>query len=131
MVQDLVYTKTIDVTVVNKVLKHCPHYDSIVNYEYEYGDNFSSKLIDWYRELIFVVNTEDEKQLKVVEALDNGLYLYVKDNQYKREFRKQLKIEDIDLESKKLIKSLIKKIIVFTSKYEQRRLMEFTSSLWI
>lgn len=131
MIQDLVYTKTIDVTTVNKILKHCPHYDSIVNYEYEYGDNFSSKLIDWYRELIFAVNCNDEKQLQVVEALDNGLYLYVKDNQYKREFRKQLKLEDINLESKRLIKALIKKIIVFTSKYEQRRLMEFTSSIWI
>jgi hypothetical protein len=131
MVQDLVYTKTVDVTLVNKILAHCPHYDSIVNYEFEYGDNFSSKLIDWYRELIFAVNCNDEKQLKVVEALDNGLYLYVKDNQYKREFRKQLKPEDINLESKKLIKDLIKKIIVFTSKYEQRRLMEFTSSIWI
>ena len=131
MVQELVYTKTIDAKLVNKILKHCPHYDSIVNYEYEYGDSFSSKLIDWYRELIFAVNPDDEKQLKVVEALDNGLYLYVKDNQYKREFRKQLKIEDIDLESKKLIKALIKKIIVFTSKYEHRTLMEFTSSIWI
>lgn len=131
MVQELVYTKTIDVTFVNKILSHCPHYDCIVNYEYEYGDNLSSKLIDWYRELIFAVNSNDEKQLKIVEALDKGLYLYVKDNEYKKEFKKYLRIEDINLESKKLIKDLIKKIIVFTSKYEQRRIMEITSSIWI
>lgn len=131
MVQNLVYTQTIDVTFVNKILKHCPHYDSIVNYEYEYGDSLSSKLIDWYRELIFAVNGNDEKQLKVVEALDKGIYLYVKDNKYKSELKKHLKIEDISLESKKLIKDLIKKIIVFTSKYEQRQLLEVTSSIWI
>ena len=131
MVQNLVYTQTIDVTFVNKILKHCPHYDSIVNYEYEYGDSLSSKLIDWYRELIFAVNGNDEKQLKVVEALDKGIYLYVKDNKYKSELKKHLRIEDISLESKKLIKDLIKKIIVFTSKYEQRQLLEVTSSIWI
>ena len=131
MVQELVYTQTIDVTLVNKILKHCPHYDSIVHHEYEYGDNLSSRLIDWYRELIFAVNVDDEKQLKIVEALDKGLYLYVKDNKYKSEFRKNLRIEDINLESKKLIKNLIKKIIVFTSKYEQRQVMEVTSSIWI
>jgi len=131
MIQDLTYTKTIDVTFVNKILKHCPNYDYIVNYEYEYGDSLSSKLIDWYRELIFAVNGNDEKQLKIVEALDKGLYLYVKDNKYKNELRKHLKIEDINLESKKLIKDLIKKIIVFTSKYEQRQVMEVTNAIWI
>lgn len=131
MVQDLVYTKTVDVAFVNKILKHCPHYDFIVNYEYDYGDNFSSKLIDWYRELIFAVNSNDEKQLKIVEALDKGLYFYVKDNKYKNEFKKNLTVEEINLESKKLIKDLIKKIIVFTSKYEQKQIMEFTSSIWI
>ena len=131
MIQDLTYTKTIDVTFVNKILKHCPNYDYIVNYEYEYGDSLSSKLIEWYRELIFAVNGNDEKQLKIVEALDKGLYLYVKDNKYKNELRKHLKIEDINLESKKLIKDLIKKIIVFTSKYEQRQVMEVTNAIWI
>jgi len=131
MVQNLVYTQTVDVTFVNKILKHCPHYDYIVNYDFEYGDNISSMLIDWYRELIFAVNSNDEKQLKIVEALDKGLYLYVKDNKYKSELRKHLRIEEINLESKKLIKDLIKKIIVFTSKYEQRQIMEVTSAIWI
>ena len=131
MVQDLVHTQTIDVTFVNKILQHCPHYDYIVNYNYEYGDKVSSSLIDWYRELIFAVNGNDEKQLMIVEALDKGLYLYVKDNNYKSELKKHLKLEEISLESKKLIKDLIKKIIVFTSKYEQRQIMEVTSSIWI
>ena len=131
MVQDLVYTQTVDVTFVNKILKHCPNYDNIVNYEYEYGDNLSRELIDWYRELIFAVNGNDEKQLKIVEALDKGLYLYVKDNRYKNELRKLLTLEDINLESKKLIKDLIKKIIVFTSKYEQKQIMEVANAIWI
>ena len=131
MVQDLFYTQTVDVTFVNKILKHCPNYDHIVNYEYEYEDKISSSLIDWYRELIFAVNGEDEKQLLIVEALDKGLYLYVKDNRYKSEFKKILKLEEISLESKKLIKDLIKKIIVFTSKYEQKQIMEVTSAIWI
>ena len=131
MVQNLVYTQTIDVEFVNKILKHCPNYDYIVNYEYEYGDYISSRLIDWYRELIFAVNGNDEKQLQVVKALDKGLYLYVKDNNYKREFRKNITLDDISLENKNLIKDLIKKIIVFTSKYEQKQIMEVNNPIWI
>lgn len=131
MIQELVHTKTVDTTFVNKILSHCPNYDYIINYEYEYGDNITLKLIDWYRELIFAVNGTDEKQLKVVEAIDKGLCLYLKDNKYKSEFKKNIKIEDITLESKKLIKDLIKKIIVFTSKYEQRKVREIVTAKWI
>ena len=36
-----------------------------------------------------------------------------------------------NLESKKLIKDLIKKIIVFTSKYEQKQIMEVANCIWI
>ena len=131
MVQNLVYTQTVDVALVNKILRHCPNYDYIINYEYDYGDRISSKLIDWYRELIFAVNSDDEKQLQIIEALDKGVYLYVKDNKYKYEFKKHFKLEEINLESKRLIKALIKKIIVFTSKYEQKQIMEISSSIWI
>lgn len=131
MVQELYYTQTIDVTFVNKILSHCPNYDKIVNYEYEYGDNISKKLINWYRELIFAVNSNDERQLKIIEALDKGLSLYVKDNNYKKRLKQELKIEDMSLENKKSIKDLIKKIIVFTSLYEQRQVLEITSTRWI
>ena len=60
-----------------------------------------------------------------------GLYLYLKDNKYKNEFKKYITIEDITLENKKSIKDLIKKIIVFTSKYEQKQVREIVSTKWI
>ena len=66
-----------------------------------------------------------------MEALDKGLYLYLKDNKYKNEFKKYITIEDITLENKKSIKDLIKKIIVFTSKYEQKQVREIVSTKWI
>lgn len=131
MVQDLVHTKTIDARFVNKILSHCPNYDYIINYDYVYGDNITEKLIDWYRELIFAVTTDDEKQFKVIEAIDRGLYLYLKDSKYKKEFKKEITSLDLDLENKYSIKKLIKKIIVFTGKYEQKQIMEITSSRWI
>ncbi len=131
MVRELVQTQTIDVTFVNKILMHCPNYDYIVNYDFDYGDKLSSKLIDWYREIIFAVNSNDERQLKIVEILDKSLYLYIKDNKYKNEFKRDISLEEINLESKNLIKSLIKKIILFTNKYEQRQVREVASAIWI
>ena len=79
----MIQTQTIDIQHVKKILENCPHYDMIVNYEYPYGDVLSKKLIDWYRELIFSANGNDENQLLLIKALDKSLYLYVKDNKYK------------------------------------------------
>jgi len=131
MIQDLTYTKTIDVTFVNKILKHCPNYDYIVNYEYEYGDSLSSKLIDWYRELIFSANGDNEKQLLLINALDRSLYLYIKDNKYKRGIRKIITDEELTFQDKNLIKDVIKKLIEFTSNYEKREVLEFNNTKWL
>ena len=75
----MVQTQTIDYSLVRKILSTCPYYDNIVNYEYEEGDSLSQILIDWYRDLIFSADPNDERQLKVINAIDKSLYLYVKD----------------------------------------------------
>ena len=45
----MIQTQTIDIEHVRKVLKNCPHFDKIVNYEYPYGDTLSKKLIDFFK----------------------------------------------------------------------------------
>ena len=94
---DLVETKTINLRYVNKILSNCPNYDKIVNYEYEYGDTLSSKLIDWYRELIFSCDGENVNQLRIIYQIDHSLSMYVEDNQYKRGLSKILSKDEIDL----------------------------------
>ena len=103
---DLVETKTINLRYVNKILCNCPNYDKIVNYDYEYGDTFSSKLIDWYRELVFSCDGENANQLSIIYQIDRGLSLYVEDNQYKRGLSQIITKDDIDLN--KRLKSLSK-----------------------
>ena len=90
----MIQTQTIDIQYVKKILDNCPHYDMIVNYEYPYGDVLSKKLIDWYRELIFSANGNNENQLILIKALDKSLYLYVKDNKYKRGIRKIIGVDE-------------------------------------
>ena len=84
----MVETQTIDVEHVQKILKNCPNYDIIVNSEFPFEDTFSDKLVDWYRELVFSANGNNEGQLKIINALDKSIYLYVTNNRYKRGLRK-------------------------------------------
>ena len=128
---DLVETKTINLRYVNKILSNCPNYDKIVNYEYEYGDTLSSKLIDWYRELIFSCDGENINQLRIIYQIDHSLSMYVDDSQYKRGLSKILSKDEVDLNNSVLIQNVIKKIIEFTNQYERDEILELVNNKWL
>ena len=127
----MIQTQTIDIQHVKKILENCPHYDMIVNYEYPYGDVLSKRLIDWYRDLIFSANGNDENQLLLNKALDKSLYLYVKDNKYKRGIRKIIDVSELGFNDKSVIKETIKKLIEFTNNYEKKEIRELSISRWL
>ena len=106
-------------------------YDQIVNYEYQEGDLLSKALIDWYRELIFSADGFNEKQLKIISAMDRAMYLYVKENKYKKGLKKVLSENDISIDSQISIANAIKKILMFTNSYEKQEILEISSSMWL
>lgn len=127
----MIQTQTIDISHVKKILENCPHFDMIIHYEYPYGDVLSKKIIDWYRELIFSANGNNQEQLLLIRALDQSLYLYVRDNKYKRELRKILSIDELTFENKNTIKNSIRKLIEFTNNYEKQEIREVSISKWL
>lgn len=127
----MIQTQTIDISHVKTILENCQHYNMIIHYEYPYGDVLSKKLIDWYRELIFSANGNNENQLMLIKALDRSLYLYVRDNKYKRGLRKIISVDELTFEDKNLIKDVIKKLIEFTSSYEKKEIREVSVSKWL
>lgn len=127
----MIQTQTIDIGHVKKVLENCPNFEKIIHYEYPYGDFLSKKLIDWYRELIFSANGNNENQLLLIRALDRSFYLYVRDNKYKRGLRKIITTDELTFENKELIKDVIKRIIEFTSNYEKKEVREVSVSKWL
>lgn len=127
----MIQTQTIDMSHVKKILENCPHFDMIIHYEYPYGDMLSKKLIDWYRELIFSASGNNEDQLLLIRALDQSMYLYVRDNKYKRELRKIISTDELTFENKTTIKNSIRKLIEFTNNYEKQEIREVSISKWL
>jgi len=127
----MIQTQTVDIVYVKKILECSPHYNAIIQYEYPYGDILSKKLIDWYRDLIFSANKESEEQLLLVRVLDQSLYLYIRDNKYKRGVRKIITPNELTFENRNTIKDVIKKLIVYTNNYEKQEVRELTTSKWL
>ena len=124
-------TQTIDISNVKKIVKCCPHYDDIINSEVDYEDELSFDLIDWYKDLIFSCNADNEEEVKIIRLIDRSLYMYVNSYKYKIGLKKIIDIKDIDLNSDKSIKNLIKKIINYTTKYENNEILNITSGRWL
>lgn len=124
-------TQTIDIEHVQRILNSCPYYDKIVNYEYNEGDVLSSSLIDWYRELIFSADGYNERQLKIINAMDKALYLYIKENKYKKGLEKVLKESDVAIDNQTSIANAIKKILMFTNSYEKEEILDISNSMWL
>lgn len=127
----MIQTQTIDIGHVKMILENCPNYDKIIHYEYPYGDTLSKKLIDWYRDLIFTANSNNKNQLMLIRALDRSLYLYVRDNRYKRGLRKIITSDELSFDNKEVIKDVIKRLIEYTTSYEKKEIREVSVSKWL
>lgn len=126
-------TKTLTVDVINarRILRFCPYYDDIINYDIRYDDEFSFDLIDWYKDLIFSCDGNNDNEMNIVRLIDKSMYLYINSYEYRNGLKRIVNIMDIDLNSDKRIKRLIKKIINYTNKYETMEVLNVRTNRWI
>ena len=67
----------------------------------------------------------------LINALDKSLYLYIRDNKYKRGLRKIISVDDLTFESKDTIKNVIKKLLEYTNVYENKEVREISVAKWL
>ena len=121
----------IDVINVKKILQTCSHYDEVIEFEFDYNDEITIDLIDWYKDLIFSCDADDKNETEIIKMIDNSMYMYVNDHKYRNGLKKIISVNDIDLNSEKKIRKLIKKILDYTNKYENIEILNVKSSRWI
>ncbi len=127
----MIETRTIDITNVKKILNCCPYYDEIINSDIEYTDELSFDLIDWYKDFIFSCDGNNEEDKELIKKIDKSMYLYVSSYQYQIGLKALIKSKDIDLNSMRCTKKLIKKILRYTASYEDIEVLNITSSKWL
>ena len=62
--------ESVDMKKNKIVLKHCPNFYKIINFEFLEEDSISAKLIGIYENFIFDVDVESQSDIKTVEKLD-------------------------------------------------------------
>lgn len=113
-----------------QVLRHCPNFYRIVNFEYLEDDKLSEKLIDVYQEYVFKININDKKEISKVEQLDSILSKYIDDYI----FRKELKTEMKKIRVRKdedILTAIVNWIIKVFDNYEEGFTRNIYFSRWI
>lgn len=113
-----------------QVLRHCPNFYRIVDFEYLEDDKLSEKLIDVYQEYVFKVNINDKKEVAKLEHLDSILSKYIDDYI----FRKELKAEMKKIRVRKgedILNAIVSWIIKVFDNYEEGYTRNIYFSRWI
>lgn len=74
-----------------QILKHCPNFYKIVNFEYFQDDELSERLISVYEDFVFKVELTNKQQVAKLEQLDLVLYKYIDDYFFRKELKTEMK----------------------------------------
>ena len=113
-----------------EILKYCPNYYNIVNFDFKESDMVSEKLINIYKNFVFSININNREDLEKVQELDRVLSNYIHDYL----FRSTLQKEIVSVKIKKdnnILQSLVEIIINIFSNYEEYTTRKIYISKWI
>lgn len=113
-----------------EVLKYCPYYYDIINFDFQEEDIISDKLITIYKRYIFNADITNPEELSDVKELDHIIHLYIEDY----DFRKQMQQEIVKIKVKRdtnILKSIIDSIIKIFTRYEEYTTRKIYISKWI
>ncbi len=74
-----------------QILKHCPNFYKIVNFEFFEEDELSKKLLSVYEDYVFNVDLTNKNAVMKVEQLDLVLNKYIDDYFFRKELREEMK----------------------------------------
>lgn len=81
----------IDMNKNKQVLRHCPNFYRIVNFEYLEDDKLSEKLLDVYQTYVFKVDLAKKQEVAKLEQLDSILSKYIDDYFFRKELKTEMK----------------------------------------
>lgn len=113
-----------------EVLRHCPHFYTIINFEYYSDDIISEKLIDVYEKFIFSTDITRTENLLKVEKLDDVLFKYINDYSF-REQAKQNIMKIKVIRGDNVLDSIVCAIINFFDNYEKICTRKVQVTRWI
>ena len=112
-----------------EILKYCPNYYNIVNFDYKENDLISNKLINIYKNFVFSINIQNREEIEKLQELDRVLSNYIHDFLFRSTLQKE--IVTVKVKKDNILRSLVDSIIKIFSNYEEYTTRRIYISKWI
>ncbi len=113
-----------------QVLRHCPNFYKIVNFEYCMDDKLSEKLLDVYQEFVFKADLTKKSEVAKLEQLDLVLSKYIDDYIFRKELATEMKRIRIR-KDEDILMAIVNWIIKVFDNYEEGYTRNIYFSRWI
>lgn len=113
-----------------EILKYCPDYYNIINFDYKENDAISNKLINIYKNFIFSINLDNREEIEQVQELDRVLSNYIHDYIFRSTLQKEIVRVEIRKDTN-IIRSFVDAIIRIFTSYEEYTTRRIYISKWI
>ena len=113
-----------------EILKYCPNYYNIVNFDFQENDLISEKLVNIYKHYLFSINTSNSEDIEKVQELDRVLSNYIADYLFRSTLQKEIITVKVKNDNN-IIRSLVDIIIKIFSNYEEYTTRKIYISKWI
>ena len=112
---------------VKEIFRYFPHYDEIVKFNYNYDDNITDKIINWYRNIVFSFDNSDISSLNLLLKIDSSIYFYITNRIFRKKIKEELSNNLNMLENKQFANFIIN----YVSDYQNREILEYKNSKWL
>jgi len=113
-----------------EILKYCPNYYNIVNFDFQENDLISEKLVNIYKNYNFSINIKNNDEVNKIEELDRVLSNYINDYLFRSTLQKEIVTVKVKNDNN-IIRSLVDVIIKIFSNYEEYTTRKIYISKWI
>ena len=114
-----------------KILKYCPNYYQIINFNPLADDVITQKIIRMYREYIFKINIYNEEEVNQIKELDAAISKYINDFLFRKEVQRQINNTSIKRDCPDVIKFFVDLILRVFTNYEDYTTRVIYISRWI
>jgi len=113
------------------ILKHCPNFYKIINFEFFEEDFISQKLIEIYKDFIFEIDLTDKTDIKMVQQLDFVINKYIEDYYFRKEMQIGMQNIRVKRSSDNLMKNIVESVIECFDSYEMSYTRTIYFARWI
>ena len=112
------------------ILKHCPNFYNIINFDYFEDDYISEKLVQIYKDFIFNIDLNNQEDIEMIKQIDLVINKYMVDYYFRKEMQRSMlniRVQKTD----NIIRDIAKSIIECFESYESGYTRNIYFARWI